>query len=152
MGTNHEITSSRADSEARSLRLILVEDSEADAYLVGEAARALQYDLEVQRFATAAEAITGIEAGISENMQGVLLDLNLPAGSGLDVLRSIRGNERTRDLRVVVMTSSISARDREAAERLGVEGYLLKENTFEQFVATFGSAVRLIIDDRSQLA
>lgn len=148
METNHELATSRPASEFRSLRLILVEDSEADAYLVGEAARALKYDLEVQRFATAAEAITGIEAGVSEDTQGVLLDLNLPAGSGLDVLRSIRGNEKTRDLRVVVMTSSISARDREAAERLGVEGYLLKENTFEQFVATFGSAVRLIIDDR----
>lgn len=135
--------------QTKSVRLMLVEDSDADAYLIGEAARELSYDLQVERFATAISAIAGLQAGNHGTPHGALLDLNLPGGSGLDVLRTIRNNERTRDLKVVVMTSSISARDHEAADQLGVEGYLAKPNGYAQFVDTVGVAIRLILGDQA---
>lgn len=127
------------------LRLILVEDSDADAYLVGQAAQSLPCELQVTRFATAAEAVAGIPKVIASDPHGVLLDLNLPAGTGLDVLKSIRDSERTRHLPVVVMTSSISPRDREDAERLGIEGYLIKQSDYNQFVDAVDSALQLIL-------
>jgi CheY-like chemotaxis protein len=133
----------------KTLTLLLVEDSDADAYLISESAREWSYDLRIQRFVTADRAIAALEAGIDDLPSGALLDLNLPGGSGLDVLRAIRENERTRDLKVVVMTSSISKPDREAAEKLGVEGYLLKPSDYGQFVKTVGLALNMIARDRS---
>jgi CheY-like chemotaxis protein len=135
---------SAPEKDAKPVRLLLVEDSDADAYLITSAARELSYALEIQRFVTADRAIAGLEAGLPAPPQGALLDLNLPGGSGLDVLRSIRGNKQTRNLRVVVMTSSISIRDREAAELLGVDGYLLKPSDYKLFVDAVGVALRSI--------
>jgi two-component system response regulator len=132
----------------RQIRLVLIEDSDADAYLVAEAARSRSYDLRLQRYVTAAEAIAAFQNGMNDDPHGVLLDLNLPAGSGIDVLRSIRGNEQTRGLPVVVMTSSISPRDREAAELIGVEGYLLKVSDYEPFLDAVDNAFRLILRPR----
>jgi CheY-like chemotaxis protein len=131
----------------KSVRLLLVEDSDSDTYLIKQAARELSYDLQVERFVTAIAAIAGLRAGMECIPHGALLDLNLPGGSGLDVLRAIRSDERTRHLRVVVMTSSISSRDREAADQLGVEAYLAKPNGYDQFVETVGSAIRLILGE-----
>jgi CheY-like chemotaxis protein len=135
--------------QAKAVRLLLVEDSDSDAYLINQAARELAYDLHVERFVTAIAAIAGLQSGTHGSLHGALLDLNLPGGSGLDVLRAIRNNERTRHLRVVVMTSSVSARDREAADHLGVEAYLAKPNGYEQFVDTVGVAIRLILGDEA---
>jgi DNA-binding response OmpR family regulator len=132
----------RHDRSTKTVRLVLVEDSDADAFLIGEAARQLSYELQVQRFSTATRAIDGIEDALAEAPHGVLLDLNLPSGNGLDVLRYIRNSERCHHLRVIVMTSSISPRDREAADRLGIDGYVVKPNDYDQFVITFDAVLR----------
>jgi CheY-like chemotaxis protein len=129
----------------KKVRLLLVEDSDSDAFLIDRAARELSFDLQVERFVSAIAAIAGLQAGRHAIADGALLDLNLPGGSGLDVLRVIRDNERTRHLPVVVMTSSISARDREIADQLGVEAYLAKPNGYDQFVDTVGLALRMIL-------
>jgi len=63
----------------------------------------------------------------------VLLDLNLPKISGLDVLRRIRGDERTKLLPVVVLTTSIEDRDRIESYSLGANSYITKPVEFEQF-------------------
>jgi CheY-like chemotaxis protein len=146
MKPNREPLPSQPSWAESTVRLILIEDSDTDAYLISESARELSYDLKIQRFVTVAQAIHGLEAGFRDAPHGALLDLNLPGGSGLDVLRSIRNNEETRNLRVVVLTSSNSVRDREAAERLGVEGYLNKPSEYLQFVSTIGVALRLILN------
>ena len=135
--------------QVKPVQLLLVEDSDSDAFLITHAARELSYDLQVERFMNAITAIAGLKAGTHRIPDGALLDLNLPGGSGLDVLRTIRDNERTRHLRVVVMTSSISARDREAADQLGVEAYLAKPNGYDEFVDTVGLALRLILREEA---
>lgn len=63
----------------------------------------------------------------------VLLDLNLPKINGLEVLRRIKADERTRKIPVVVLT--VSKRDRDIAEcrRLGVETYIVKPVGFRNF-------------------
>jgi CheY-like chemotaxis protein len=102
----------------RTLHLILIEDNDFDAYLISEAARQLSYELHIRRFSTAPAAMLQMEDAVEHNPDGVLLDLNLPGGSGLDVLRRIRSSERCQGVKVVVMTSSMSTKDREAAERI----------------------------------
>ena len=63
----------------------------------------------------------------------VLLDLKLPRVDGLEVLREIRGNERTRYLPVVILTSSNEERDIIDGYSLGANSYIRKPVDFGQF-------------------
>lgn len=63
----------------------------------------------------------------------VLLDLKLPKVDGLEVLRTIRGDDRTRHLPVVVMTSSSEEQDLIESYNLGVNSYVVKPVEFEEF-------------------
>lgn len=65
----------------------------------------------------------------------VLLDLNLPKVTGLEVLRRIRGDARTRRLPVVILTSSKEEQDMAAGYDLGVNSYIRKPVDFNQFAA-----------------
>ncbi len=62
----------------------------------------------------------------------VLLDLRLPRLDGIDVLRCLRSDERTKDLPVVMLTTSKQEQDMVATHNLGVSGYVLKPVDFVQ--------------------
>jgi len=64
----------------------------------------------------------------------ILLDLNLPRVNGLEVLKRLRSDERTRRLPVVILTSSREQRDMLDGYGLGANSYIRKPVTFEQFV------------------
>ena len=64
----------------------------------------------------------------------VMLDLNLPKVDGREVLQAIRANPATRDLPVIVLTTSAEPFDVEASYALGVNSYIQKPVDFEQFV------------------
>jgi len=63
----------------------------------------------------------------------VLLDLKLPKVDGLEVLRSIRADERTRLVPVVIMTSSQEDKDVINTYKLGVNSYIVKPVDFDNF-------------------
>jgi CheY-like chemotaxis protein len=63
----------------------------------------------------------------------VLLDLNLPKKSGIEVLRQIKTHEHTRDIAVVVLTVSERDRDMKECRRLGAETYIVKPVDFRNF-------------------
>lgn len=65
----------------------------------------------------------------------VVLDLKLPRRSGLEVLARIRTNAASRDLPVVVLTSSNETRDVAAARALGVSDYFVKPSNLTELVA-----------------
>jgi two-component system response regulator len=79
---------------------------------------------------------TGNHAGrdISRLPQVVLLDLKLPKIDGLEVLRRVRADERTKLLPVVILTSSNEEQDRLMGYGLGANSYVRKPVDFGQFI------------------
>lgn len=65
----------------------------------------------------------------------ILLDLKIPKINGMEVLKMLKSNERTKDIPVVVFTSSNEARDRMESYKLGVNSYLVKPMDADQFAA-----------------
>lgn len=68
---------------------------------------------------------------LNDQPQVVLLDLNLPRVNGLEVLRRIKADPRTRSIPVVVLTSSNRDRDIQTSKRLGAETYIVKPVDFQ---------------------
>lgn len=64
----------------------------------------------------------------------ILLDLKLPKIDGIEVLKQVKANEHTRNIPVVVLTTSREERDVLETYRLGVNSYILKPVDFDQFV------------------
>jgi CheY-like chemotaxis protein len=120
--------------------ILLVEDNPDDELLT---LRALKNNLtgEVVVARDGVEALdylfaTGEHAGrdLSVMPQLILLDLKLPKIDGLEVLRRLRADERTRLLPVVILTSSREMQDLLDGYGLGANSYVRKPVNFEQFV------------------
>ncbi len=73
------------------------------------------------------------EREIDKKPKVVLLDLKLPKVDGLQVLKKVKSDERTRDISIVVLTSSKEEQDRIESYKLGVNSYIVKPVDFEQF-------------------
>ncbi|GLI38683.1 response regulator [Geobacter hydrogenophilus] len=120
--------------------ILLVEDNSDDEALTIRALKMNNLLNEIVVARDGAEALdflfgTGAYAGRdTTNMpELVLLDLNLPKLSGLDVLKRIRSDARTQLLPVVVLTTSDEDRDRVDSYRLGANSYIGKPVNFEEF-------------------
>jgi two-component system response regulator len=122
--------------------ILLVEDNDDDAELTAMAFRETKITNPVVRVSDGVEALDylfgrGPHAGRdpSDMPTIVLLDLNLPRLSGLEVLAAMRSDERTKHLPVVILTSSTEDRDRLAAYDHHANSYVRKPVDYDQFVA-----------------
>ena len=123
------------------LEILLVEDNPHDAELI---VRALQrHDLaqhlvHVPDGQAALDFLFGTGAytgrDVRQRPKVVLLDLKLPKMDGIEVLRRIRADERTKQVPVVVLTSSREVRDVSSAYQLGANSFIVKPVEFETFL------------------
>ncbi len=120
--------------------VLLVEDNPDDVELTLRAFKKNHISNEVVVVRDGQEALDflyfrGQYAGRDPNMvpQVVLLDLKLPRLGGLDVLKQIRADERTRLLPVVILTASREEEDVVAGYRMGCNSYLRKPVDFVAF-------------------
>ena len=122
------------------LDIILVEDNPNDVELTLDALQTHRLANRVKVLRDGQEALeyffcTGkyAERDICDRSKVVLLDLKLPKVDGLEVLKRLRADERTKTLPVVVLTSSNEHRDRVRSYDLGVNSYIVKPVEFDKF-------------------
>ena len=122
------------------VEILLVEDNPNDVELTLHAFQKSNLANPIKVLRDGAEALeylfgTGAYAGRDLNHQPrvILLDLKLPKVDGLEVLRRVKADARTRLIPVVVLTSSREERDIVESYRLGVNSYIVKPVDFEQF-------------------
>ena len=113
------------DDEALTLRAFKKHNITNEVVVAHDGAEALEYLFGTGRYAGRDMALTP---------QLILLDLKLPKVDGLEVLRQLRADDRTRLLPVVVLTSSTEERDLVESYRLGANSYVRKPVDFTQFV------------------
>jgi two-component system response regulator len=128
-----------AHSDGR-VDILMVEDNSNDEALTLHELAKYQITNRVQVVRDGQEALeyvfcTGRYAtrDINDQPNVILLDIKLPFIDGLEVLRQIKQDERTRTIPVVMLTSSREDRDLIESYRLGVNSYIMKPVDFDQF-------------------
>jgi two-component system, response regulator len=112
------------DDEALTLRALTKNNIKNDVVVARDGAEALDYLF-------GRRAHEGRDTSVLPQM--VLLDLKLPKVDGLEVLRAVRGDERTKRLPVVILTSSKEERDLLDGYNLGANSYVRKPVDFTAF-------------------
>jgi len=127
--------------QSEAAEIILVEDNDYDAELTMRALRQGQITRRIRRLTNGQEALdylfpsdTVSKIDDCPTSSLVLLDLKLPLVSGLEVLRAIKHDGRTKTMPVVVLTSSTEDQDINACYRLGVNSYIVKPVQFRSFM------------------
>lgn len=122
------------------VEILLVEDSESDLQLALRALKKANIANRIEVARDGEEALDfmfarGAHVGRpNENPRVVLLDLKLPKVDGLDVLRALKSDPRTRSVPIVVLTSSKEQRDIVESYELGVNSYIVKPVDFDGFM------------------
>ncbi|MBI5919786.1 MAG: response regulator [Nitrosomonadales bacterium] len=131
------------DDLAMEVEILLVEDNPTDAELAIRALKKSKLANNLVWVKDGAEALDFVFAGgdysdrqVVNGPKVILLDLRLPKVDGMEVLRRIKADERTRTIPVVVLTSSKEDRDVAESYQLGVNSFISKPVEFEEFAKT----------------
>lgn len=123
------------------VEILLVEDNMSDAELTIRALKKKNLANSLIHLKNGAEALDFIFARGQYSTRNplntpkvILLDLKMPKVDGLEVLATIRANEKTKKIPVVVLTSSKEDPDIEKCYELGVNSYIVKPVEFDNFI------------------
>jgi CheY-like chemotaxis protein len=111
--------------------IFVVEDSDEDVEAIGRAIGRAHPDLRVEFFRSGTEVLPRLLDGGRPRL--LLLDLNMPGESGLDVIRQVRRHEHLADLTIVVFTSSEEPAEADACYAAGADSYIFKPLNFGLF-------------------
>lgn len=125
------------------LHILLVEDNPADVMLVREAVRTSHATADIL-IAYDGEQALRMLSEFRFKPDFIILDLNLPKFSGLQILERYRAREGPP---VVVFTSSVNKVERERAFELGVREYLIKPSDLDEFMDTIRGAIERWMPD-----
>jgi two-component system, response regulator len=130
------------------VQILLVEDNKSDALLTIRALKKHNFANNLVHLIDGAQALDFIFAkgeykgrNIEDKPKVIFLDLKMPKVSGLEVLRVIKSDSRTKLIPVVMMTSSKEEKDIVESHKLGVNSYVVKPvgfATFSKIIADLG--------------
>ena len=127
----------------KEVDILLVEDDPNDVELILRTLKKYNFGNQVYVVKDGEEATefifgTGAYAertASSKNPKVILLDLKLPKVSGLEVLKKVKADERTKEIPIVVITSSKENVDLKESYKLGVNSFVIKPIKFDDFAA-----------------
>jgi CheY-like chemotaxis protein len=129
-------------SDSNGIEVLLVEDNQDDLDMALRSLRQANLTSQIQVVRDGAEALNFIfcrDAFAGRKFENppkvILLDLKLPKIDGMEVLKRIKSDPRTKMIPVVILTSSQEQRDVVESYNLGVNSYIVKPVNFEQFAA-----------------
>lgn len=124
----------------KQVEILLVEDNESDSEMTIRALKKNNLANQLLHVCDGAEALDFVfgrgnyaDHHIESGPKVILLDLKLPKVNGIEVLRKIKGDDRTKKIPVVVLTSSKEDPDIQACYALGVNSYVVKPIEFDLF-------------------
>jgi two-component system, response regulator len=127
--------------------IVVVEDNPHDAELIVRALKSQKLANRIFIVNDGEEALDFVfcrekfaDRNPSKPIKVIFLDLKLPKVSGLEVLKEVKGNEKTKKLPVVIVTSSREDPDIETAYALGANGYIVKPVQFDAFRQAMSNA------------
>jgi two-component system response regulator len=125
---------------SNAIEILIVDDSASDVELTVHALRKAKLANEIHIVEDGEQALDFLfcrgrysARSFSDPPRVVLLDLKMPKVDGIEVLRAVRGDPRTRAIPIVVLTSSKETRDLIESYNLGVNAYIEKPVDFERF-------------------
>ena len=119
--------------QPQEVEILLVEDNPNDAELTLRALKQRKLANQVHVCRDGAEALAFFDGAAGPVPKVVLLDLKLPKLDGLEVLRRLKADQRTKAIPIVILTSSREEPDIERAYELGANSYIVKPVDFEAF-------------------
>ena len=126
-------------NDARPVTIIMIEDDEGHARLIEKNIRRAGVANQIVPFTNGTEALAyllgpdGTGAVNKGRQLLVLLDLNLPDMTGIDILEKVKGNDHTRRSPVVVLTTTDDQREIQRCYDLGANVYITKPVDYEGF-------------------
>jgi two-component system, chemotaxis family, response regulator Rcp1 len=138
-----------SDEEPGPGYILVVEDNSGDAELLRWSLREHGIHQELMILPDGARAISHvqlIDAGVRGRPALIVLDLNLPKRTGLEVLKVIRDSVECRAIPVAVFSSSSAAKDMQDSTRLGANKYIRKPSNLEDFLGIAGMLKGLLPD------
>lgn len=127
--------------ELKEVEILLVEDNPNDIELTLRSLSKYNFANKIRVVKDGAEALEYIfaagayaEKATNDKPKVIFLDLKLPKVDGLEILRRIRADERTKTIPVVVLTSSIEEQDIIESYELGVNSYISKPVEFNKLL------------------
>jgi CheY-like chemotaxis protein len=134
-----------------AFRIVIVEDNPADVLLVRETLKSYGLTFSLEHYSNGEDAARAI-ATMAEAPNLFLLDLNIPRVPGLDLLKMVRASPAMSDVRTAILTSSQAAEDRRRSEQFGADAYIVKPQSYYEFVTLVGGAIRGLLTDKPRPA
>ena len=124
---------------AKPVQIVMIEDDEGHARLIEKNIRRAGVGNEIIPFVNGTDALNYLlgddrsGAASSKRQQLILLDLNLPDMTGIDILQKLKGNKHTKRSPIVVLTTTDDSREIQRCYDLGANVYITKPVNYEGF-------------------
>jgi CheY-like chemotaxis protein len=133
--------------DRRRSRLLIIDDNEADLFLIKEALRRESLDCEIVSLTDGAQAIAYLcsPGAVAERPDCIVLDLNLPKVRGDQVLKAIREHPPMADVPILVWSSSLGTEAGSVRDQSGPALFIEKPSDLREFLA-IGAKIRSLLE------
>jgi|SRR4051794_17162431 len=127
-----------------SARIVVVEDSLPDVMLLGEALKEYAVPHEIIHYRDGVEAVTKLNDSIGSRIPPnlIVLDLNMPRMSGLEVLANLRKTGAFAKVPIAILTSSLQPEEQATAQKLGADRFIHKPVDLYDYLKEVGGTLR----------